>query len=385
MAKQDYTTIMLIPSDCSGLKRQVTIRTSTLKKAAYILPALFLFCALFTVIAMALWPLQVRNARLAGAEAAQNSTELQDALATQADEHGTLLAETRDAYEAKIEAMQTQSEIALRNAQEGYEQQIVELRMIHAAYVDETQDRVQRVESMLAQLEDVTGIGLLEEDELADDADSDEDDETSDVLDGAGGAPHFFLGRVNPEAISYYDSRRLMEMDQQTQRLDVYYDNADKALTTLKAQADWLLRTPMIAPVAGRFQYTDSFGSRIHPVYRRRDFHSGLDMAARQGTPIVAPADGVVVEVGSSSSTGRYLEIDHGEGASFDASDNVTRVHYRTRYYHCSKINVTKGQTVRRGETIALVGSTGISTGPHLHYEVLVNGEHVDPADYILD
>ncbi len=131
-----------------------------------------------------------------------------------------------------------------------------------------------------------------------------------------------------------------------------------------------LVSTPTIAPVHGLI--TDGFGRRRDPFTGRLAIHKGLDIAARVGTPVVAPADGVVVEAGRERGFGRIVRIAHGTG-------------YTTIYGHLHRILVKPGQTVHRGETIGLVGSSGRSTGPHLHYEVQKNGRAVNPLYYILD
>ncbi|MDD2233497.1 MAG: peptidoglycan DD-metalloendopeptidase family protein [Desulfitobacteriaceae bacterium] len=103
---------------------------------------------------------------------------------------------------------------------------------------------------------------------------------------------------------------------------------------------------------------------------RSRNFHKGIDIAGRSGTPFVAAASGTVVEAGWSGGYGNMILIDHGNGV-------------KTRYGHASKILVSAGQHVTKGQTIALLGSTGISTGPHLHFEVIVNGNAVNPINYL--
>ena len=123
--------------------------------------------------------------------------------------------------------------------------------------------------------------------------------------------------------------------------------------------------TPSIWPTSG---YVSSpYGLRFNGT----EFHQGIDIAAETGTPIVATADGVVTTAGwNDGGYGNMVDIDHGDGIM-------------TRYGHASAVAVTPGQTVRCGEVIAYVGSTGYSTGPHLHYEVRVNGQPVNPAGYL--
>lgn len=139
---------------------------------------------------------------------------------------------------------------------------------------------------------------------------------------------------------------------------------------TLSERQSLLAATPSIRPVRGWF--TSKFGYRISPFTGRPVMHNGLDLAASPGTPIVAPADGVVSFAGYDPGYGKLVSIDHGYGVI-------------TRYGHTSQIYVEVGQKVRRRDVIAAVGTTGRSTGPHLHYEVRVNNVPVDPKNYVLD
>ena len=138
----------------------------------------------------------------------------------------------------------------------------------------------------------------------------------------------------------------------------------------LKDQKSILACTPSIKPAEGWF--SSGFGYRISPFTNRREFHKGLDIASRIGTPVIAPADGLVVFVGREGNYGKMITINHGY--------NVT-----TRYGHLHKYRVKKGQYVKRGKTIGNVGASGRTTGPHLHYEVLVNGVPVNPLRYVLN
>lgn len=121
-------------------------------------------------------------------------------------------------------------------------------------------------------------------------------------------------------------------------------------------------------PVNGRM--TSNFGMRFHPILRVNRLHAGADFGARTGTPIRAAAAGVVIQATYMRGYGNVVMIDHGGGLS-------------TVYAHCSRIGVSGGQRVSRGQQIANVGSTGLATGPHLHFEVRVNGRPVDPRRYL--
>ena len=149
-----------------------------------------------------------------------------------------------------------------------------------------------------------------------------------------------------------------------------------------------LSRTPSISPLRSSFVPTDRFGYRSNRFLTEptahggdgRQFHAGLDLAAPEGTPIYATGDATVHWAGSisprqdapSSLYGNFVILDHGNGI-------------RTVYAHCDRLAVQAGQDVRRGEQIAWAGSTGRSTGPHLHYEVVVNGRPMDPELFVLD
>jgi hypothetical protein len=141
-------------------------------------------------------------------------------------------------------------------------------------------------------------------------------------------------------------------------------------LEGLEGQSQRLAATPSIWPTNG--YVTSGYGHRTSPFTGLRQFHSGLDIAADFDTPVVAPARGRVVFAGMNGPLGRMVEIDHGYGL-------------RTHFGHLSKAFVKPGQTVERGTPIAAVGSTGRSTGPHLHYGVEVNGRTVDPTNYIFE
>ena len=133
-------------------------------------------------------------------------------------------------------------------------------------------------------------------------------------------------------------------------------------------RADRLLASvPIAVPVRGRL--TSSYTPRrFHPILRRVRPHWGVDIAAPHGAPVGASADGTVIDVASNASYGLVVDVSHGGGE------------YITRYAHLAAVLVREGQRVRRGEPLGRVGSTGLSTGPHLHYEVFVHGRRRDPA-----
>jgi len=149
------------------------------------------------------------------------------------------------------------------------------------------------------------------------------------------------------------------------ENLDTSFDRLEQAWgERLKVLAS----TPSLAPVSGFF--SDGFGWRRDPIDGAREFHKGVDIVASKGTPVRASADGLVTAAGRMAGYGAMIQVVHGFGMS-------------TRYGHLSRVMVTPGQRVKRGDVIGLVGSTGRSTGPHLHYEVFRAGVQVDPRKYL--
>ncbi|MEA2101934.1 MAG: M23 family metallopeptidase [Thermodesulfobacteriota bacterium] len=144
---------------------------------------------------------------------------------------------------------------------------------------------------------------------------------------------------------------------------------AARLLSRIERQRSLASHTPSTWPTRGWI--SSDFGWRKSPFTGRREFHKGTDIAARKGTPVYAPADGIVTSYGRNGGYGNLLVINHGYGLV-------------SRYGHLSKTNVHPGQQVARGDNVAFIGSTGRSTGPHLHYEILVNGIHVNPQRYML-
>lgn len=177
-----------------------------------------------------------------------------------------------------------------------------------------------------------------------------------------GGAPHDLTTADVGEALTMIE-----------QRLGTRRSSIDLLAETLRREFpgaagfvsdDAVHTVPSIWPAAG---YVSSpYGLRFDGT----EFHQGIDIAAEMGTPIVATADGVVTAAGWNGGYGNMVDVDHGGGIV-------------TRYGHASALAVTVGQQVRRGEVIAYVGSTGHSTGPHVHYEVRVDGQPVNPAGYL--
>ena len=154
------------------------------------------------------------------------------------------------------------------------------------------------------------------------------------------------------------------------QRADLLSARFAAVTDSLELNTKRFASVPSIMPTAGWL--TSQFSrARVHPLLHTTRPHEGIDVAAPMGAPIVAPASGTVTKVGYENGYGNVLEIDHGNGIV-------------TRYAHCSRIDVRSGQRVTRGQRVAAVGSTGLATGPHLHYEIHINGKVVNPLTYVL-
>jgi murein DD-endopeptidase MepM/ murein hydrolase activator NlpD len=148
----------------------------------------------------------------------------------------------------------------------------------------------------------------------------------------------------------------------------------EKALKYVKSHIDEqkaeLAAMPSLWPTRGYL--TDAFGWRINPVTGKRQFHTGQDIATQLGNKVIATADGFVLITEHTPVMGKLIHIDHGHG-------------FATRYGHLASYNVKEGDRVKRGQVIGYVGSTGRSTAPHLHYEVIYMGKNVNPMHYIID
>lgn len=141
---------------------------------------------------------------------------------------------------------------------------------------------------------------------------------------------------------------------------------------TAREERERINSIPSIVPVdAEEYLFSSGFGWRRNPITGIKEFHYGLDISAPEGTPVIAPANGKVIETGFDNYQGKYLRIDHGAGCI-------------TTFAHLLAINVKLGEKIKRADVIAFLGSTGRSTGAHLHYQIEVNGDVVDPIDYII-
>lgn len=178
--------------------------------------------------------------------------------------------------------------------------------------------------------------------------------------------PLLAQAKTHPELIRSMH-RSLEELDNEIAASE---QNKTDLYKFLENQNAILASTPSIWPTKGWL--SSRFGYRMSPFTGKREFHRGIDISTRMGAPIVAPADGIVSRVYRDRGYGNVVCVNHGYGVM-------------TKYAHLKKTLVKKGQFVKRGETLALVGKTGRTTGPHLHYEVHLNKVAVNPLRYILN
>jgi murein DD-endopeptidase MepM/ murein hydrolase activator NlpD len=166
------------------------------------------------------------------------------------------------------------------------------------------------------------------------------------------------------------DEPELTDFGDLGRRAEAITAQLDRVDAKLEQRLRWISSTPAITPVHGLL--TSGFGWRADPITHGRGDHQGVDIAAAAGQPVRASADGIVLRSGDLSGLGKAVYLAHGFGVT-------------TRYGHLSRIDVRPGQRIKRGDVLGLVGSTGRSTGSHLHYEVRIDGDAVNPIAYILD
>lgn len=192
---------------------------------------------------------------------------------------------------------------------------------------------------------------------------------------GIGGADRY--ADIREKNISHTDLIVALheKVDKVRRKLYIESKSQDEVVQLAEKKEKLYASIPAIQPIANKqlIALASGFGLRIHPIYKVKKMHTGIDFAATIGTPVYATADGTVAKVSVRfSGYGKMVEIDHGFG-------------YRTRYAHMHEFTVKEGQQVRRGDLIGYVGSTGLSTAPHLHYEVFINGQQVDPVHYFFN
>ncbi len=231
----------------------------------------------------------------------------------------------------------------------------------------QVQTFAQKIETLKEQVEHLSKL----EDQVRLIADIQKTGESSGLI-GIGGIPENDLDQEIPLEAKH--NNLIREMHQQVDQTQIAAKQKgldfEDLIGKLEKKKNLLASTPSIKPVNGWI--TSRFGYRKSPFTGKRSFHSGLDISNRPGTKIISTADGKVTYAAEKMYFGNLVIIDHGYGKV-------------TKYAHNKKILVKKGQKVKRGDVIALMGNTGKSTGPHLHYEVRINGAPVNPLKYILN
>jgi murein DD-endopeptidase MepM/ murein hydrolase activator NlpD len=161
------------------------------------------------------------------------------------------------------------------------------------------------------------------------------------------------------------------KLDVMTRELYVQSNSYDELVQLIKTKEEQIKHIPSSWPLKDKNinKINSGFGVRLHPVFRVPRMHTGIDIRGESGTPIFATGDGVVESSQYSGGYGNCVTIDHGFG-------------YKSRYGHCKELLVRAGQKVTRGQKIATIGTTGTTTGPHLHYEILVKNQPDNPAKY---
>ena len=188
---------------------------------------------------------------------------------------------------------------------------------------------------------------------------------------GSGGSDKYSVFDVFDNADLLKSSTE--KLDKITKQIYIQSKSFDEVVKLTKNKEKLLASIPAIMPIYNKdllHSITSDFGWRTHPIYKTQQFHPGMDFASEQGTPIYSTGDGLIERADNmAQGYGNHVVINHGFG-------------YQTLYGHMSKIAVHANQKVNRGQLIGYVGSTGLSTGPHLHYEVIKNGEKVNPINY---
>ncbi|WP_211204056.1 M23 family metallopeptidase [Chloroherpeton thalassium] len=184
---------------------------------------------------------------------------------------------------------------------------------------------------------------------------------------GVGGSRELALEDGVPSELINESEKLIDQMGKKVEQQQASYLEIMRKYETNQKLFDCI---PAIRPTDGKI--TSGFGMRFHPIYKVRRFHAGLDFSASIGTPVYATGNGVIQHVITDGGYGKLVIIDHGFG-------------YKTVYAHLSEFNVHSGQQVKRGDVIAYSGNTGVSEGPHVHYEVIKNGVKMNPVNFMFD
>ncbi|MBF0286939.1 MAG: peptidoglycan DD-metalloendopeptidase family protein [SAR324 cluster bacterium] len=267
----------------------------------------------------------------------------------------------KDFYDKKTSAEEQESTIRhLR-------MRIVQTEQKLAKHLELVKTKEKAIDQLSKRIHDVTGISFNLTNQFL-------PKETS-SSNGRGGPVH---PEFNPDLFTE-DSYLERYLDETT----TYYESVVKSVASLsnsiEQDSELWKHTPTIRPVQTR-SISDRYGKRMDPFTKKPDFHSGVDFTGRRGTPIRASADGFIVKANYQVGYGRFVEIKHGLGFY---KNKHKKVYTSTRYGHLHEIKVKQGQVVKRGDIIGTLGNTGRSTGPHLHYEIIINNRHVNPLNLI--
>ncbi len=230
----------------------------------------------------------------------------------------------------------------------------------YAKQIGELQARIVRLDAQNHRLVKLAGIDTLESNTKTNTAKNPQAD--SDGLEPKFGGPLVSVRPMTEQDLQAAVSQLVKAVDVR----DEYLSGVEAEVLRNSVLKDML---PNSRPVTAAFN-SSSFGWRTDPFNKHRAFHEGLDFTANTGSPIHAAADGIVTSSSRTPAYGNLVKINHGAGLE-------------TRYAHASKLLVKKGERVIKGQVIAKVGSTGRSTGPHLHYEIRLNGHALDPKKYL--
>ncbi len=182
------------------------------------------------------------------------------------------------------------------------------------------------------------------------------------------------------KSFSEFQENELEQLQKQSIYLFTYKKRIMKIISfvalglMLSVSTFWFLlnEPPSINPLTGNYEISSGFGKRLHPIMKKMKQHKGVDFKAPMGTPVVATSAGVIEKVVLKNvGYGNHIVIKHDD-------------QYATLYAQLSRVNVEKGESVKKGQVIGAVGSSGTSTAPHLHYEVIKDGKHVDPKTYLI-
>lgn len=199
----------------------------------------------------------------------------------------------------------------------------------------------------------------------------------SESFGGQGGVPNVDLSSIAPEEALSFDENSLLSgppaLGDEERLVTLVAATYRDIVDYMQEQRYGWEHTPSIMPVQAKSYWISSgFGWRTNPFTGQRDFHNGIDIAGRPQTPIIAPARGKVAKIGQDKYLGKFVQVDHSKGVV-------------TIYGHLAGFNVMKGDTIERGDIIAYMGNTGLSTGHHVHYIVRQNGKAVNPRRYMLN